>query len=137
MSMASSLEARVPLLDHPLVEFAARLPPSMKVRGLTGKYLLRRVASEWLPPPILKRSKQGFPIPLAHWLRGEARDFCRELLSREALGARGLFDPIALSRLVDDHESGAVSAGGALWALMSIELWHRLYVDAPVSVGGG
>jgi asparagine synthase (glutamine-hydrolysing) len=131
MSMASSLEARVPLLDHPLVEFAASLAPRRKVRGLTRKYLLKQVAREWLPDEIIDRPKKGFPIPISQWLRGSAREFCRDLLSADALGARGLFDPHALDRLMDEHEVGAANHGSVLWALMSVELWHRLYVDAP------
>jgi asparagine synthase (glutamine-hydrolysing) len=133
MSMASSLEARVPLLDHPLVEFAAGLPPNLKVHGLTRKYLLKQVAREWLPAPVIDRSKKGFPIPISQWLRGEARSFCRDLLSPAALGGRGLFDARALTRLMDEHDAGSADRGSVLWALISVELWHRLYVDAPVS----
>jgi asparagine synthase (glutamine-hydrolysing) len=133
MSMASSLEARVPLLDHPLVEFAAGLPPSMKVRGLTRKYLLKQVAREWLPASIIDRSKKGFPIPISQWLRGEARTFCRDLLSPAALGGRDLFDAGAITRLMDEHEAGSADHGSVLWALISVELWHRLYADAPVT----
>ena len=85
MSMAASLEARVPLLDHRLVEFAASLPPDLKVHGLTRKYLLRKVAADLLPEPILRRTKKGFPMPMAAWLRGEARELCHDL----ALAGRG------------------------------------------------
>jgi asparagine synthase (glutamine-hydrolysing) len=133
MSMASSLEARVPLLDHPLVEFAAGLPPSLKVRGLTRKYLLKRVAADYLPAPIIDRRKKGFPIPMGQWLRGDARSFCRDLLSPAGLGGRGLFDPQALTRIMDQHESGAADRGALLWALISVELWHQLYADAPAA----
>jgi asparagine synthase (glutamine-hydrolysing) len=131
-SMASSLEARVPLLDHHLVEFAAGLPPSLKVHGMTRKYLLKQVAREWLPSEIIDRSKKGFPVPISQWLRGEAREQCRDLLAPAALGARGLFDAGALGRIMDEHESAGADHGSLLWALMSVELWHRLYVDAPV-----
>jgi asparagine synthase (glutamine-hydrolysing) len=132
-SMATSLEARVPLLDHHLVEFAAGLPPEMKVRGRTSKYLLKEVAREWLPSAIIDRSKKGFPVPISQWLRGEARAFCRDLLAPAALGSRGLFDAAALGRLMDEHEAGSADHGSILWALISVELWHRLYVDAPVA----
>ena len=135
MGMAASLEARVPLLDHALVEFAAGLPPNMKVRGLTRKYLFKQVARDWLPATIINRSKKGFPVPPSHWLRAGAREFCRDLLSPDALGGRGLFDGGALTRLMDEHESGAADHGAVLSALISVELWHRLYADAPVGSG--
>jgi asparagine synthase (glutamine-hydrolysing) len=135
MSMAASLEARVPLLDHRLVEFAATLPPSLKVKGLARKYLLRKVASDFLPEPILTRPKKGFPIPMGSWLRGEAREFCRDLLAPGTLERRGLFSPPAVARLLDEHESRAADHGAVLWALLSVELWHRLYVDAQAGVG--
>jgi asparagine synthase (glutamine-hydrolysing) len=129
MSMAASLEARVPLLDHRLVEFAATLPSHLKVNGLSRKYLLKKVARAWLPEPILDRPKKGFPIPMGSWLRGEAREFCRDLLAPDALRRRGLFSPSAVGRLLDEHESGAAQHGAVLWALLSVELWHRTFLD--------
>ena len=112
MSMAASLEARVPLLDHRLVEFAAGLPPELKVKGFSRKYLLKKVAREWLPAPILDRPKKGFPIPMGRWLRGEAREFCRDLLGPRRCGVAGLFSPAAVERLLDEHTSpGRPSTG--------------------------
>ena len=134
MSMAASIEARVPLLDHRLVEFAAMLPPHFKVKGFTRKYLLKKVAQDLLPEPILKRSKKGFPIPMGRWLRGEAREFCRDLLAPETIRRRGLFSPEAVARLLDEHESGAAHHGAILWALLSVELWHHAFVDQPVAL---
>ena len=139
MSMATSLEARIPLLDHNLVEFAASLPPKMKVKGLSRKYLLKRVARDLLPEPILSRPKKGFPVPISHWLRGEARQFTRDLLSPETVRRRGLLEPAVVERILHEHESGAADHGPALWGLISLELWHELYIDgdaprpAPVS----
>jgi asparagine synthase (glutamine-hydrolysing) len=133
MSMAASLEARVPLLDHRLVEFAASLPPDLKVNGFTRKYMLKKVAHELLPAPILSRSKKGFPIPMGHWLRGEAREFCRDLLKPETVRRRGLFSPSAVGRLLDEHEGGSAQHGAVLWALLSVELWHRAFVDQRVT----
>jgi asparagine synthase (glutamine-hydrolysing) len=130
-SMASSLEARVPLLDHRLVEFAAGLPPELKVKGFNRKYLLKKVARDLLPEPILSRSKKGFPIPMGLWLRGEAREFCRDLLAPDTLRRRGLFSPKAVGKLLDEHESGAAHHGAVLWALLSVELWHRVFIDQP------
>jgi asparagine synthase (glutamine-hydrolysing) len=138
MSMAASLEARVPLLDHRLVQFAASLPPELKVKGLSRKYLLKKVAREWLPSPILDRPKKGFPIPMGQWLRGEAREFCRDLLAPGTVERRGLFAPAAVQRLLDQHESGGAQHGATLWALLSIELWHRAFMDdAPASRSPG
>jgi asparagine synthase (glutamine-hydrolysing) len=129
MSMATSLEARVPLLDHRVVEFAAGLPADMKVRRLSRKYLLKRVARDWLPPSILERPKKGFPVPIGTWFRGEAHALLRDHLSDSAVRARGLFDPRYVRKLLDEHHSGGADHGAALWALLSVELWHRLYID--------
>jgi asparagine synthase (glutamine-hydrolysing) len=129
MSMAASLEARVPLLDHRLVEFAAQLPPNMKVRRLARKYLLKRVAREWLPPAIIERPKQGFPVPISLWFRREAREFLRDNLSESAVRARGLFEPAYVRQLLERHDSGHSDHGSLLWGLLSVELWHQLYID--------
>lgn len=129
LAMAVSLEARVPLLDHKLVEFAATLPPSMKLRGLTQKYLLKKVSSRWLPDTIVKRKKQGFPIPMAEWFRTEARSFLRDNLSSETIRNRGLFNPTYVEQLIRDNESGRMSYGPQLWALLNVELWYQLFID--------
>lgn len=129
MSMAHSLEVRSPLLDHRVIEFAATLPPEMKFRGLTSKYLLRRYLAERLPPELAYRPKQGFAIPLARWLRTALRPMAEDLLlSRRALG-RGYFVPETIRALWDAHQRGARDHAHRLWALMMLELWHRLFVD--------
>src|SRR6267143_3377247 len=129
-SMAASLEGRVPLLDHKLVEFAASLPPHLKVKGLTRKYLLRKVAQAWLPPEIISRKKKGFPMPMSLWFRKEARSFLRDALSPSTLHRRGLFNPPFVEKLLRDHETGFADHGSLLWGLLSIELWHRVYIDS-------
>jgi asparagine synthase (glutamine-hydrolysing) len=130
--MAASLEARVPLLDHRLVEFAASLPDNLKLHGWrrTRKYLLREVARDLLPAPILSRSKKGFPVPISEWLRGEARQYCHDLLAPETVRRRGLFDPASVGRLIAQHDSGAADHGSMLWGLLSVEMWHRRFIDA-------
>jgi asparagine synthase (glutamine-hydrolysing) len=130
-SMAASLEARVPLLDHPLVEFAASLPSGLKINGLrmTRKYLLREVARDLLPAPILSRPKKGFPVPMSVWLREGARDFCGDLLEPALVRRRGLFSPEVVTRLVEEHQAKVADHGSLLWGLMSIELWHRSFLD--------
>jgi len=132
MSMAVSLEARVPLLDHKLVEFAATLPQNLKVRGLMRKYLLKRVSQRWLPTEIIDRKKQGFPMPSSLWFRKEARSFMRDVLSPSALRRRGLFDPNFVGKLIEQHESGFADHGTLLWGLMSVELWQRVFMDSRV-----
>jgi asparagine synthase (glutamine-hydrolysing) len=129
MSMAASLEARVPLLDHRLVEFAARLPTHLKVRRLTRKYLLRKVARAWLPDEILDRKKKGFPMPTALWFRQEARPFVRDLLAPGAIRARGLFNPEYVHRLLVEHENARADHGNLIWGLLNVELWYRLFID--------
>ena len=132
MSMAVSLEARVPLLDHKLVEFAASLPQDLKLRKLTRKYLLKKVSKAWLPPEVLSRKKQGFPMPTSSWLRKEARTFMRDVLSRSALKRRGLFHPPFVEKLMSEHERGFADHGSLLWGLMNVELWQRIFMDSHV-----
>ncbi len=132
MSMAVSLEARVPLLDHKLVEFAASLPLNLKLKGLVRKYLLKKVSRRWLPPEIIHRKKQGFPMPSSLWLRNEARSFVRDVLSPSALKNRGLFDPVFVENLIQQHENGFADHGALLWGLMSVELWQRAFMDGQV-----
>lgn len=130
MSMAASIEARLPLLDHHLVEFAATLPPRMKLRGRTRKYLLRQAVAPWLPAPVLHRRKQGFPTPVSTWFRGGARSFLRDHLSSSTLRRRGLFNPLFVERLLDDHERGLADNGSLLYGLLGVELWQRQFVDS-------
>jgi asparagine synthase (glutamine-hydrolysing) len=133
-SMAASLEARVPLLDHKLVEFAAGLPPHLKLRRLTRKYLLKKVSRAWLPAQIIDRKKQGFPMPISVWFRKEARSFVRDLLSPAIVQRRGLFNPGYVETLLDQHEAGLADHGPLLWGLLSVELWHRLFIDRSARI---
>ena len=129
-TMAHGLEARSPLLDHPLVEFAARLPSRLKLRGSRGKRVLRRAAADLLPAPILRRRKAGFGVPIGRWFRGELRGYLEDvLLSPSALG-RGFFDPAAVRALVRSHGHGLRDRSAQLWALLMLELWCRRFLDA-------
>jgi len=129
MSMAASIEGRVPLLDHPLVEWAARLPARLKVRGFEGKLLLKRLARRRLPASIVDRPKVGFTVPLSPWFRGPLREFLSDtLLSPTSLG-RGYFRPEVLREYVDDHVAGRRDRARELWTLLTVELWHRAYID--------
>jgi asparagine synthase (glutamine-hydrolysing) len=129
MSMAASIESRVPFLDHELVEFAARMPERMKVRGTTTKYVLRKAMAGVLPPEILTRRKMGFPVPIGAWLRGPYRHLLDDLVLGERALGRDLFDATALRRLVASHASGEANHAERLWSLINLELWQRLHLD--------
>jgi asparagine synthase (glutamine-hydrolysing) len=129
MSMAASIESRVPFLDHHLVEFATALPPRMKLRGLTTKWILREAVKHLLPPEILTRKKMGFPVPFSLWLRGSGAGLARDVLLDSRARQRGITDPAAVAALIDEHASGVTDAGDALWSLMNLELWYRTFVD--------
>jgi asparagine synthase (glutamine-hydrolysing) len=128
-TMANSLEARSPFLDHVLIEFAARLPARYKVRGLKLKYILKQAAEGILPPSILARGKQGFAIPAADWFRGDLRAYATDLLLGPRALRRGYFREAALRRLMDEHLARAADHAYRLWALVMLELWHRIFVD--------
>ncbi|MBW8877655.1 MAG: asparagine synthase (glutamine-hydrolyzing) [Acidobacteria bacterium] len=125
MSMAHALEVRCPLLDHRVVELAARVPARLKLDGTRSKVLLRRVAARRLPAEILNRPKRGFAPPVSRWLREDLRDFARDLLLASDAFGRDLFDRRELARLFDDHEARRLEAGWALWTLLMLELWGR------------
>lgn len=129
LTMATSLEARVPLLDHKLVEFVASLPPHLKLNGMTRKYLLKQVSGKVIPNTIIKRKKEGFPIPVNHWLRTDARVFLHDLLAPTSLRRRGLFDADFVAKLLQQNESGAADHSMLLWGLASFELWHQIFID--------
>ena len=132
-TMAYALEARSPLLDHELMEFAASIPAEMKVDGREKKWVFREALRDWLPSDILDRPKQGFTVPIAHWLRGELRDLAREvLLDRDSLG-RGYFRREAVQSMLDRHSAGADEETKRLWALFMFELWHREFVDGTTT----
>jgi asparagine synthase (glutamine-hydrolysing) len=132
-SMANSLEARAPLLDHRLVEFCAALPSSYKLRGRTSKWLLRRLMHDRLPPPILSRSKMGFGVPVGGWLRGELRPLLEDTVLSDRALARGYFRPAAVRALVDEHVSRRADRTAHVWALLMLELWFQAFVDAPLA----
>jgi asparagine synthase (glutamine-hydrolysing) len=129
MSMASSVEARVPFLDHPLVEYAAGLPPAFKAKGSGTKILLKKLAERYIPRETIYRRKVGFTVPLTPWFQGPLREFVRGIVLGERALARGYFRPEVVTRLVDDHLEGRVDRGRSLWTLLSLEIWHRLFVD--------
>ncbi len=128
-TMANSLEARSPFLDHHVMEFAARLPVRLKLRGGQLKYLLKRAFRGLLPDANLFRRKQGFGVPVGEWFRAELKDFVRDLLLSSRARQRGLFRPQAVQRLLDRHQRREQDHTYPLWALLMLELWHVEMVD--------
>lgn len=128
-TMAVSLEARSPFLDHHLIEFAASLPAEFKLRGRTTKHLLKRALAGLLPADILTRRKMGFGVPVGKWLRGEMEPFMRETLLSEKAARRDLFKPDYVARLVEEHTAGRQDHAARLWTLMMLELWFDRFID--------
>ncbi len=131
MSMANSLEARVPFLDHRVVEFAASLPAALKLRRLTKKYILKRTMSRELPAKVLNGKKRGFNVPIAGWLRQELRDLVHEVLGPQRLKETGFFRPEAVAAMIRDHELMRVDYSRNIWCLLVFMLWHDEYVRCP------
>lgn len=130
MSMAASLEARVPLLDRELVELAAQMPSKFKIApGRKLKYLLKQVVSDVLPDNIVNQRKQGFGTPVSRWIRGSLKPLMEELLSAERLLMRGYFNPDAVEKLIDDHMHQRADNSEHIMALMTFEIWHQIYID--------
>ncbi len=135
MSMAASVESRVPFLDHRFVEFATAIPARHKVRGWRTKAVLREALRGLVPREILTRRKMGFPVPVGRWLRGPFWPLVEELvLGPEAL-ARGLFDPAEVRRLAEAHRTGAAEHGDRLWLLINLEVWQRIFLDGEDVAG--
>jgi asparagine synthase (glutamine-hydrolysing) len=126
--MAHSIEARGPLLDHKLVEFAATIPPEFHMRGGTTKYILKRALDGLVPDQVLNRSKHGFAVPLNYWFRGRLGSYVRDLLLGATSERRGLFNLPVIERLVERHDNGR-NLDLQLWTLISFELWARAFLD--------
>jgi asparagine synthase (glutamine-hydrolysing) len=130
MSMATSLEVRVPLLDHELVEWVASLPIEWKFHGSARKYLLKRLAERLsVPSVLLHRPKQGFQLPLEAWMRGALKEKLLDVLTEPRTLQRGYFRPMAVRTLVDEHVRGRRNRSGVLWKMLILEWWHRNYLE--------
>jgi len=132
MSMAASLESRVPFLDHPLVEFTAGIPSEFLVEGLRGKRILKEASEDLLPKAIVYRKKMGFPTPWDHWLAGPQLDDLQRLLLEPRTLARGLFRADAVKRLFAQHRTRRRDHGNRIWRLLSLELWQRVFLDGEM-----
>ena len=129
MSMAASTEVRVPLLDDELLALTARIPPRLKLRGVTRKYVLKRSFESVLPRDVVWRRKAGFGAPIRAWLVGDLRGMVHDLLSPAAVRSRGLFEPAEVAHLVRANETGQEDNALRVWALLTLELWYRRFVD--------
>ena len=130
MSMAVSLEARAPLLDHKLIEFVARIPAALKLHGTETKHILKRAVADFVPPEILHRAKQGFGVPIQRWINEQLREQIRDTLTDARARSRGYVEPRYVAQLLDEHERGRRDHATPLWALFMLELWQRLFMDA-------
>jgi asparagine synthase (glutamine-hydrolysing) len=133
MSMAHSIESRVPLLDNDVIEFASTIPASLKIANGRRKHILKEAAKDLLPSEILNRRKQGFSVPLGVWFRGGLTDVFSDILRSSVTQQRGYFEPAFIERLVQEHLSNKRDHTFRLWQLLVFELWHRQYLDTPVS----
>jgi asparagine synthase (glutamine-hydrolysing) len=129
MSMGAGIEARVPFLDHKVVEFAARVPRQLKVSGLRSKIVLKRLAERYLPREVIYRRKVGFTVPLTRWFAGPWRGLLSDVLLSERCLDRGYYDPGVVRGIVRDHVGGRVDREQGIWLLLALEIWHRLFVD--------
>jgi asparagine synthase (glutamine-hydrolysing) len=130
MTMAHSIEARPPLLDHRLVEFAARVPPELRYRNGITKYLFKQALRGRLPDAIIDRRKQGFAVPLGRWFRGPLFGYTRDVLLSKSSRERGVLNPAAVERQLQLHQRGR-DLDLQLWTMLSFELWCRRFLDAP------
>jgi asparagine synthase (glutamine-hydrolysing) len=129
MSMAASIESRVPFLDHPLVEFAAGIPASEEIKGLAGKFILKEAVADLLPREIVYRKKMGFPTPWEYWLAGPQLEEIERLLLEPRCEARGLFRRDAIQRILAEHRARHRDHGNRIWRLLNLELWQRVCLD--------
>ena len=137
MTMANALEARVPFLDHPLVELVARVPSPIKFKRRRQKYILKKALQGMVPPQVLRRRKAGFNVPVNAWLAGPLREHARSVLAPERLRAAGFFRPEVVQRLLDEHSERRRDNSFPLWGLMCFQLWYERFIapDAIVAPG--
>jgi asparagine synthase (glutamine-hydrolysing) len=129
MSMAHGVEVRSPFLDHELVEFLAKVPAKIKVQNNQPKYLMRKLAANYLPAPILRREKQGFMLPIAYWFRTDLFALVSQMLENSYFVNAGLFKKENILRLLAEHRSNRHDHHVRLWMLLTLELWHKLYIE--------
>jgi asparagine synthase (glutamine-hydrolysing) len=136
LSSAASVEVRVPFLDSEVVDFMSRMPPQMKLHGFKSKYIFRRAVERVVPPEILHRRKAAFGAPIRAWLRRDLHDMVDGLLSEKTLRERGYFQPAAVRAMIEEDRKGEGDHTLRIWALLTLELWHRTFIDSREWVGG-
>lgn len=129
MAMAHGLEVRPPMLEHRVVEFAARIPPSLKLKGTTLKYLLRQLARRYLDDDLVNRKKQGFGFPLGFWMQDELSGFVRAVAERSRFVEAGLFEQRFVRQIIEEHVGGKRDHNYRIWLLLNLEIWHRMFID--------
>lgn len=129
MSMAHSIETRAPLLDHKLIEFVQQIPSSLKVHGFETKYILKQAMQGVVPEPILRRTKKGFSVPLKVWFKGELKELLQDTLGDQRTRERGLLNQRTVQTIIQEHLRGRRDHARTLWALLTLELWHRTFID--------
>jgi len=128
MSMAASVETRVPFLDIELIDLATRLPLSMKYRGRVGKWILKKAMEPYLPKDIIYRQKTGFGAPLRHWIKNDLQELISDSLSESTMKRRGLFDATAVQQLIADNQSGKIDAAYTIFTLLCVEKWCENFI---------
>jgi asparagine synthase (glutamine-hydrolysing) len=129
MTMAHSLESRSPLIDYKVVEFAASIPAGIKLKGNKLKYILRRVASRYMPSELVGMKKQGFRFPLGIWFRTDLKQFLLNLFSQSRFVELGIFEQSYIDELLNEHISGKVDHNYRIWVLLNLEMWYRMYFE--------
>ncbi len=135
MSMAHSLESRVPLLDHKLIEFATNIPSHLKLHGLTTKHILKQAVTGLIPDEIIHRRKQGFDVPIREWFKHELRELLHDTLLDRKTRERGYFNERTITSIIKEHERGRRNYARHLWGLLTLELWHRAFIDRQPQPG--
>ncbi|GCE25384.1 asparagine synthetase B [Dictyobacter alpinus] len=131
MTMAASLESRIPMLDYKLIEYAASIPSNAKIKNLKTKYLLKQAFADFLPETILTRKKMGFNVPTGEWFRHGQRDLISKLLLSDRIRSRGYFNDAYIAQMVQDHLDGKTNYQAQIFTLASLELWFRVFIDTP------
>ncbi len=134
-SMAVSLEVRCPVIDHVFMEQVAKIPSGRKLKGGDKKHIFKQALRKLLPDDILYRQKMGFSVPITEWLRGDLRDYARDLVL-DGEGTKGYFNRGYVEKLWSRHQSGVSNFGTELWILMMFNLWHRRFAEIPAAVAG-
>lgn len=135
-AMAASVEVRVPVLDYRVVELAATMPPTLKVRGRRQKWVFKQAVSPWVPPEVVRRPKTGFGGPTRSWVKNDLKEMVEDLLSPETLERRGLLNPAEVRRLVDEDRTGRRDHAYRIWTFMTLELWLRTFIDGAAAPAG-